>query len=119
GNSQPNAAWGALLVGSPVVLRPGSLRVGGRELPGTDLACLFLRPRPGGTRATVGVVGGTGLAGMRLTDRLPYFTSGIGYPDLIALGPETLSQGAGGVRVAGFFGQDWGVETGEFVWGVG
>ena len=92
------------------------MTVGGRKEAGADLACLFLRPRPGSDRACVGVVGGTGLVGMRLTDRLPYFVSGVAYPDCIVLGPETLREGVAGVRVAGFFGLDWGVGSGEFVW---
>jgi hypothetical protein len=50
---------------------------------------------------------------MRLTDRLPYFTSGVHYPDWIVLGPETLERGLAGVRAAGFYGPDWRMETGE------
>jgi dienelactone hydrolase len=118
GNAETNAAWRALLGASPVTLRRGAVQVGDRRLTSADLACLFLRPRPGSRQATVGVVGGTGLAGMRLTDRMPYFVSGVEYPDLIVLGPETLSAGGSGVRVAGFFGLDWGVATGEWVWGA-
>jgi poly(3-hydroxybutyrate) depolymerase len=117
GNAETNAAWRALLGASPVKLRRGAVQVGDRQLAGAGLACLFLRPRPGSRQATVGVVGGTGLAGMRLTDRISYFVSGVEYPDLIVLGPETLSAGGSGVRVAGFFGLDWGVATGELVWG--
>jgi poly(3-hydroxybutyrate) depolymerase len=116
GNAETNAAWGALLAGSPVVARRGALRIGSRTFSGSDMACLFVRPRPGGAQAEVGVVGGTGPAGMRLTDRLPYFLSGVEYPDLLVLGPETLTVGSPGVRAAGFFGPDWGVESGEFVW---
>ncbi len=63
----------------------------------------------------MGVVGGTGLAGMRLTDRLPYFVSGVAYPDVCVLGPAVLAEGAIGVRLAGFFGLDWGEESGELV----
>jgi hypothetical protein len=52
---------------------------------------------------------------MRLTDRLPYFVSGIAYPDCIAMRPEVLDSGAAGVELAGFFGPDWSIERGEFV----
>ncbi len=117
GNADTNAAWGTLLKDSPVQLRRGAVTVGERKLTGEHLACLFLRPRPGSDRACVGVVGGSGLAGMRLTDRLPYFVSGVAYPDCIVLGPETLREGVDGVRVAGYFGPDWGVGSGEFAWG--
>jgi hypothetical protein len=116
GNAETNTAWRTLLAGSPVIVRRGVLRIGSRAFTGSDLACLFVRPRPGSAQAEVGVVGGTGPGGMRLTDRLPYFLSGVEYPDLLVLGPETLAEGSKGVRAAGFFGPDWGVETGEFAW---
>jgi hypothetical protein len=32
------------------------------------------------------------------------------------LGADVLTKGVDGVRGAGFFGNDWGVATGEFVW---
>jgi len=116
GNADSNAAWVALLGESPVQVRRGAITVGQREIAGDDLACLFVRPRPGSDRALVGVVAGTGRAGIRLTERLPYFVSGVAYPDCIVLGPEVLAGGTAGIRVAGFFGVDWGVESGEFAW---
>lgn len=119
GNAETNAAWGPLLADSPVQVQRGSVRLGPREIRGEDLACLFLRPRPGSDQAAVGVIAGSGLAGMRLTDRLPYFLSGVGYPDCTVLGPEVLTQGSAGVRAAGFFGLDWNIESGEFAWQEG
>jgi hypothetical protein len=116
GNADTNAAWKALLADSPVQVRRGSVGVGDREETGADLACLFQRPRPGSDKACVGVVSGSGVAGMLLTDRLPYFVSGVGYPDCIVLDPDVLARGTAGIRGAGFFGQDWGVSTGEFAW---
>ena len=116
GHAEANAAWDVLLADSPVRVRRGSVRVGKREETGDDLACLFIRPRPDSARALVGVVAGSGLPGMRLTDRLSYFVSGIAYPDCIVLGQEVLSEGTAGVRTAGFFGLDWTIAGGEFVW---
>lgn len=114
GNAETNAAWKALLGESPVQVDAGRITIGKRELPGEDLACLLIRPRPGSDRALVGAVGGSGAAGMRLTTRLPYFVSGVGYPDCIVIGPEMLKQGNSGVRFAGFFGADWSLPAGEF-----
>jgi predicted esterase len=116
GNADSNGAWKSLLADSPVQVHSGQVRVGDHTEKGTDLACVFLRPRPGEERAAVGVVSGTGVAGMRLTDSWPYFISGVGYPDCVVAGPEALTRGLAGVRMAGFFGQDWGVAGGEFVW---
>ena len=64
----------------------------------------------------VGVVAGTGLPGLRLTERLPYFSSGIGFPDLTVLSTDMLTKGAPGVLCAGFFGNDWSAEHGELAW---
>jgi len=116
GHADSNGAWPALLGESPVQVRRGEIRVGERRVTGSDLACLFLRPRPGSDRACVGVVTGTGVAGLKLTDRLSYFLAGVAYPDVTILGPEMLTKGAEGIRAAGFFGLDWSVAEGEFAW---
>lgn len=116
GNAATNAAWKPLLGDSPVQVEPGKVRIGDREAAGDNLACLFLRPRKGSDTACVAVVGGSGIAGMRLTDRLPYFTSGVGYPDCLVFDTETLAKNGSGVRAAGYFGLDWGVASGEFAW---
>jgi hypothetical protein len=116
GNANNNSAWTTLLADSPVQVRRGVLEVGSRAFRGDSLACLFCRPRRGSDRACVAVVSGTGLVGLRLTDRTPYLSAGIAYPDCTVFGVETLSQGTAGVRAAGFFGNDWKVETGDFVW---
>ncbi len=97
-------------------VRRGHLTIARRRIGGADLACLFIRPRPGSDVASVGVVSGTGAPGMRLTGRLRYFLSGVAYPDLAVIGPEMLAEGVVGVRVAGFFGQDWSVEAGDIAW---
>ena len=116
GNADNNAAWRALLEHSPVQVRRGAVRIGDREQRGEDLACLFCRPRPGSDHASVAVIGGSGIAGLRLTNRVPYFSAGVAYPDCTVFGTDTLTKGNEGVRVAGYFGNDWSVENGEFAW---
>ncbi len=116
GHADSNAAWPALLGNSPLQIQRGGARLGDREMRGEDLAALFVRPRPGSPVASVGVVSGTGLTGLRLTDRVPYFMAGIAFPDVTVFTPATLERGTEGVRVAGFFGADWSVESGEFCW---
>ncbi len=116
GNADTHRAWKALLSDSPVQVRRGKVLLGGREIPGDHLACLFLRPRPDSPVASVGVVSGTGPEGMRLCDRVPYLMAGVALPDVTVFGPETLTHGTAGVRVTGFFGNDWSVERGEMAW---
>ena len=52
---------------------------------------------------------GTGGPGGRLTAGLPYFVSGVAYPDWVVIGADMLADGVDGVRAAGFFGEDWGL----------
>jgi dienelactone hydrolase len=116
GHSESNAAWGALLGDSPVQVKRGQVRIGQRTITGDGLACLFVRPRPGSDWNSVGVVAGSGMPGLRLTDRLPYFTSGVAYPDCLLISEKSLTDGPAGILAAGFFGGDWGLDSGEFAW---
>jgi hypothetical protein len=117
GNSRTNAAWKELLPESPVRVEKARVKVGARAIPGRDLCCIFIRPRRGSATASVGAVSGTSVIGMRLANRLPYLSPGIGLPDCTVLDPRVLSEGDAGVLMTGFFGLDWGVESGEFVIG--
>ncbi|MEM8866318.1 MAG: alpha/beta hydrolase, partial [Planctomycetota bacterium] len=120
GNAQSNAAWPALLSTSPVQVRDGrvdvSVQANVRPELGDDLAVLMIRPRPGSSTASVAVVGGTGAAGMRRTNRMRYFVPGVVYPDLMILGPQVLTRGADDARAAGYFGPDWSVGDGQIEW---
>jgi hypothetical protein len=116
GHAEMNGAWPKLLADSPVQVRRGAVTVGERAEKGDDLGCLFVRPRPGSDRALVGVVAGSGLPGLRVTDLMPVFVSGGAYPDCLVVGADMLTKGAAGLRGVGFFGNDWGVPTGEFRW---
>jgi pimeloyl-ACP methyl ester carboxylesterase len=116
GHSQSNAAWAPLLADSPVQVRRGEIRIGERLFQGDNLACLCYRPRPTSDRAAIGVVAGSGMAGLRLTSRLPYFTSGVAYPDCLMIGSKVLSDTSAGPVAAGFFGDDWGIASGEFAY---
>jgi hypothetical protein len=109
GHQGSNAAWKHLLGPSPVQVEAGVVKAGDREAKGTDLGVLLVRPRPGSDRAVVAAVAGTGSVGLRLTDRLPYFASGVGYPDWLVFDSK-------GIAGAGYFGNDWKLETGENAW---
>jgi dienelactone hydrolase len=117
GNADNNSAWRELLRDCPVQVARGSIRVGSHSFSGDSLACIFCRPRRGSVRASVAVIGGSGLTGMKLTDHVPYLGAGIAYPDCAVFGPEILSEEFAGIKAAGFFGNDWSVNAGDFAWG--
>ncbi len=116
GHAESNSAWGALLSESPVQVARGSIMIGTRAIKEDGLGCLFIQPRPGSDVALVAAVSGSDAKGMRLTTALPYFTSGVAYPDCVVLSNNVLMQGLSEVKVAGFFGEDWDVQSGDFSW---
>ncbi len=116
GNAKTHRLWGALLGDSPVQVSPGKVSAGARVFSGDDISCVFVRPRKGSDRLSVGVVSGTGPAGMRATNRMPYLLPGIGFPDLIVSRASSYLRGEESVLGTGFFGDDWSLEGGEFVW---
>jgi len=116
GNAETNTAWKVLLKDSPVVVKGGQIKIGKRTIKGDDLACLCIRPRPNSKIASVGVVAGTGIVGMRMTDQRPYLAPGYAYPDVTIFTPEMFSKRNKGIKVAGFFGLDWSLKSGELIW---
>ncbi len=115
GNADTNSAWKVLLKEVDLEVHRGVAVFGKEKIEGENRAALFVRPRFNSSIAYVAAVSGTGIVGMRLTDRIPIFLSGVGIPDCIALSPESLSQGVAGVKAAGFFGNDWTVGGGDFI----
>ncbi len=116
GNADTNRAWAALLRNCPIQIRRGTMRVGEETFTGDDLGCLMIRPRPGSNIACVGVVGGTGPAGMRATDRLSYFVSGIAYPDWIVFRAAVWERGDAAVEGAGLFDLGWSLSDTDTAW---
>jgi hypothetical protein len=116
GNASTNSAWPRLMSMSSVQLRNDGMWIERRPEQDGGLASVFLRPRQGSDKAVVGVVGGNDIAGMRTTDRLPYFVNGAIFPDLLLFSTKSLLEGNADVRATGFFGRVWTVDPGEIVW---
>jgi len=116
GNASTNRAWKSLLAGSPVLVEKGFVEAAGKKIVGKDLACLFIRPRSDSAIACVGVVAGTGIQGMKLTNTRPYLSAGYALPDIIVFNAEVGKGGGRGIKLAGFFGPDWEIGSGQFIW---
>ena len=119
GNADTNALWTVLLGKGPIDVRNGRAGIGDREFTGADLAAYFIRPRLDSQTASVGAVAWTGPAGWVAAGHGQYFISGAGFPDLMLFSVDTLRVGTSGVRAIGWFGNDWSVEGGDFVWTSG
>ena len=115
GNRTSNGAYAKLIEVGDFDVTEGNVKVGEQTII-TDAAVFAIRPRKDSNVASVAVVGGTSIVGMRLTTRASYFQSGSGFPDCLILAPDTLKSGTKGVIAAGFFGNDWSVKNGEFAW---
>lgn len=116
GNADNNLAWDLLLEGSPVRAKNGSLKIGKKTLKGKDIACYFIRPRPGTHDNCVGVVSGTGLEGMHAAYPNQYFIAGTSFPDLSVFRMPESENEYESLVCAGFFGNDWSIENGDFSW---
>ena len=115
GNSETNSAWNLLLADSPVQVNEDEIIFGDKKYKGEDLACLMIRPRKDSDVASVGVVSGTGLRGFELANLAPYFNQYMSLPDLIIYNSKVIDSDKEGVKVTGYFGNDWSIENGEFV----
>ncbi len=115
GNEKTNAVWKNAFKDSPVTVRKDVVDFGGKEIKGGNLCCFFVRPRAGSNSASIAAVSGTGIEGMRLTQRIPYMNPGFGLPDVTVMSSDILEHGEAGIKLLGFFGNDWSIGTGEFL----
>ena len=115
GNSNTNRAWRSLLSNAPVQVSSNGISFGDMYIESERLGTYFVYPRPDSDIASVGVVAGTGIQGMKATYPNDYFSGITGFPDLLIFDVDWLKEGINGVRISGFFGNDWSVENGDFV----
>lgn len=101
GNRDCNLLWQRLLITAPIQVGKGFAKVDTKTVR-ADLGCLFAVDIDG--RMVAGV-GGTSVKGMRTTERLPYFSAGLAYPDWTLIGTDAPTAGTGGVVGAGFWGE--------------
>lgn len=101
GNRDMNLVWQRLMVTGPIHLGKDFVNVEGKNVRG-DLGAIFAYEQDG--RMIVGI-GGSTVKGMRSTERLPYFSSGVAFPDWTVVNTEYPTLGVGGVVGAGFWGE--------------
>jgi hypothetical protein len=116
GNSDNNAAWNILLKESPLQVSERKMRIGDQLLEGSHWGVFFIYPRNDSDKASIGVVSATGTEGMKAAYANDYLVNGTTFPDVIIFSDQVLQNGISSVKCAGFFGNDWSVENGNFVW---
>jgi len=112
GNASTHEDWRELWM-APVLVESDGVTIGGRSFKGGELGVLAVSPRPGSAKNTVAIVAASGVIGQRLMNRRPYLKLGVAYPDVTVFafrGDKSVVTGAG------YFGNDWSLESGEFVW---
>ncbi len=115
GNANTNSAWKLLLSESPIQVEKNVLKIGNKKYKGNDYSLIFIRPRNDSEIASVAAVSGTGITGMKLANFTPYYHPYINLPDVIIYNSEITKSDDEGIKFIGYFGNDWSIDTGEFI----
>lgn len=91
GNQDTNAAWSFVDPASKVSVTSTTITIADQSWTGPDLGALLALPQTGG--GLVGIVAGTGPQGQHTLDRMPYFTSGTGFPSTLVVRALVWMQG--------------------------
>jgi hypothetical protein len=110
GHAGSNKAWNALLQHCPIQVTRGKLQAGNKQFTGDDLAAYFVWPRQDSKTASVAVITGTGLTGLRAAEANQYFAGGSGFPDYMIFTAELLKGDINAVQSAGFYDNKWQME---------
>ena len=111
GNRNNNKAWSLLLKNCPVQVMDNEIKAGDKNMKGDDLGAYFIYPHPTDDKASIGVVAGTGLAGMRATSPNNYLSGITGFPDIMIFRADILRDGLQAMEFAGYFDNDWMLEN--------
>jgi len=116
GNKDNNSAWRKLLDKSPIQVSRNQILFGDKKLLGKQWGLYFTVPRKDSDNASIGVVSATGIEGMKASAANHYLVNGTTFPDVLIFDNTVLTQGDAAVKCAGFFGNDWSIEKGDFEW---
>ena len=114
GNAYNNSAWKQLLNHCPIKVSDNKIVMGNKTFTGSNLGTYFIYPRADSNTTSVGVVAGTGNEGMKALYPNDYFSGITGFPDLMIFDVDWIKDNPEGIKVSGFFGNDWGIESGDF-----
>jgi pimeloyl-ACP methyl ester carboxylesterase len=116
GNRDNNAAWPILLKDCPIQISNNHISIDNKKMEGDQFGSYFIYPRGDSDIACVGVVSATGSKGMKGAYANDYLVNGTTFPDLMIFDNNLMKEGLSGIRCSGFFGNNWSVTEGDFVW---
>lgn len=116
GNKDNNASWKLLLKNSPIQVSDNEVNFNGKKITGKQWGMYFVVPRNDSNIASIGVVTATGMTGAKAAYMNHYLVNGTTFPDVLLFDNQVLTNGSSAVKCAGFFGNDWSIEHGEFEW---
>jgi predicted esterase len=115
GNASTNRAWNGLLKDCPIQVSRNGIQAGHQSWKGDSLAAYFVWPLKNSSVASVSVVSGTGLKGMNAANANQYFAGASGFPDFMIFDLSMLQKGSKGIKLAGFYNNNWELVADEFV----
>lgn len=115
GNKTTCKAWKLLLNDCPIQVERNKVTAGGKQWTGEDLSACFVWPLPGSDVASVAVITGSGLTGMKAAYANQYFAGASGFPDFMVYNAKMLVSGVDEVKMAGFYDHAWKLSEGEMI----
>ncbi|MBK8946873.1 MAG: prolyl oligopeptidase family serine peptidase [Ignavibacteriae bacterium] len=115
GSENQNSAYKILLENSPLKISNEKISIGKNIVDGNNLACYAVYPKKGSDKNLVGIIAGTGENGIKLSYMRPYLKPGSSFPDITIFNSKILEKKDQGICAAGFYGNDWSIENGDFV----
>lgn len=107
GNKTTNAAWKTVLNDCPIQVEKNKITAGNKTWQGDDLSAYFVWPIKNSSIASVAVISGTGLKGMKAANANQYFAGASGFPDFMIFRLNMLLSGTSEIKMSGFFDNDW------------
>jgi len=101
----------------PVQVEHNKVIADNKVWQGDDLSAYFVWPIYNSSNAAVGVISGSGIKGMNAANANQYFAGASGFPDFMIYQLDMIRSGTDGVKMAGFFDNNWRLSGSDFIQG--
>ncbi len=115
GNRTINSAWKTILSDCPIQVERNKITAGNKTWQGDDLSAYFVWPIRSSAIASVAVITGSGIKGMKGANANQYFAGASGFPDFMIYKLNMLLSGTNEIKMAGFFDNDWKLSEADFI----